>query len=214
MLIIHNFAVFEGGDGSGTSTQLELLQKRFSRRENRSLPPLYATFEPTGSSIGGLIRRALRNDPALDPGTTARLFAADRNEHLYGKEGIIARCGRGELAVSDRYTLSSLVYQGLDCGGELPERLNRDFPGPELLLFFDLDPEIALKRLENRPVRDAYEYLEFQIEVRRRYRSLLPRYEAEGVRVEYLDASLPPEEVAKAVWRELEKLPIMNGYNA
>ncbi|MDR2019360.1 MAG: dTMP kinase [Treponema sp.] len=214
MLIIHNFAVFEGGDGSGTSTQLELLQQRFSRQENRSLPPLYATFEPTGGPIGGLIRRALREDLILDPKTTARLFAADRNEHVYGKEGIAVRCGRGELAVSDRYTPSSLVYQSLDCGGELPERLNRDFPGPELLLFFDVDPEIALKRLENRPARDRYEYLEFQVEVRRRYRKLLPRYAAGGVRVEYLDASLPPEEVAEAVWRELVKLPIMGGYKA
>ncbi|MDR1373862.1 MAG: dTMP kinase [Treponema sp.] len=214
MLIIHNFAVFEGGDGSGTSTQLDLLQKRFSRRENRSLPPFYATFEPTGGPVGELVRRALREDPVLDPKTTARLFAADRTEHLYGKDGVAARCGRGELVVSDRYTPSSLVYQGLDCGEDLPECLNRDFPGPELLLFFDIDPEIALKRLENRPVKDRYEYLEFQVEVRRRYHRILPRYEAEGVRVAYLDASLPPEEVAEAVWRELEKLPIMKGYKA
>ncbi|MDR2184087.1 MAG: dTMP kinase [Treponema sp.] len=214
MLIIHNFVVFEGGDGSGTSTQLDLLQKRFSRQENRSLPPFYATFEPTAGPIGELIRRALREDLVLDPKTTARLFSADRNEHLYGKEGIAGRCGRGELTVSDRYTPSSLVYQSLDCGEELPERLNRDFPGPELLLFFDIDPEIALKRLENRPVKDCYEYLEFQVEIRRRYHRILPRYEAGGVRVAYLDASLSPEEVAEAVWGELKKLPIMRKYKA
>jgi dTMP kinase len=211
MLIIHNFVVFEGGDGSGTSTQLDLLQKRFSPPENRPLPPLYATFEPTGGPIGELIRRALRGDLVLNPETSARLFAADRNEHLYGEEGIAARCKRGELTVSDRYVLSSLVYQGLDCGEDLPERRNRDFPGPELLFFFDIDPEIALKRLENRPVKDRYEYLEFQVEVRRRYRSLLPRYEEQGVKVIYLDASLPPEEVAEAVWRGIAKLPIMEG---
>ena len=175
MIIIPNFAVFEGGDGSGTSTQLELLRKRFPRRRSREggnpLPqPLYATFEPTGGPIGGLIRGALRGDFSPRPETLARLFAADRNEHLYGKDGIAERCARGELAVSDRYVLSSLVYQGLDCGEALPARLNEDFPAPELLLFFDLDPETAWKRLETRPVKDSYEYLEFQTLVYRRYR--------------------------------------------
>jgi dTMP kinase len=206
MTIIHNFAVFEGGDGSGTSTQLELLRKRF---DGPGLPPFHATFEPTGGPIGVLIRGVLKGEIALRPETTARLFAADRNEHLYGPEGVAERCGRGELVVSDRYVPSSLVYQGIECGDELPSSLNGAFPLPELLIFFDLESGAALKRIASRPGRDIYEYPDFQARVRSRYQALLPRYEEAGVRVERIDASLPPGEISEQVWRMIGKMPIV-----
>jgi dTMP kinase len=201
MIIIQNFAVFEGGDGSGTSTQLNILKKR--------LPQIYHTFEPTGGPIGGLIRAALGGELSLRPETLARLFAADRNEHLYGPGGLAERCGRGELVVSDRYVPSSLVYQGIACGEALPAALNAPFPAPELLLFFDIEPQAALNRLETRPSRDVYEDLDFQLQARERYRALLPRYEEAGVRVEYIAADKPVEEVAEQVWRAIKKMPIL-----
>jgi dTMP kinase len=206
MTIIHNFAVFEGGDGSGTTTQLALLGRRFA---GPGFPRLHTTCEPTDGPVGVLIRSVLGGGTALLPETAARLFAADRNEHLYGPGGIAERCGRGELVVSDRYVPSSLVYQGISCGEDLPAALNAAFPAPELLIFFDLDSETALKRIESRTRRDIYEYPEFQREVRARYRALLPRYADAGVRVETLDASLPPEDVAERVFRAVLKMPIM-----
>jgi dTMP kinase len=206
MINIHNFAVFEGGDGTGTTTQLELLRRKFAES---GFPPLYTTSEPTGGSIGVLVRRVLKGEITLLPETTARLFAADRNEHLYGPGGIVEHCGRGELVVSDRYILSSLVYQGIACGDELPASLNASFPVPELLIFFDVESETALKRIASRPGKDIYEYLDFQTKVRSRYKSLLPRYEEAGVRVEYIDASLPPEEVSEQVWRAVREMPIV-----
>ena len=157
MKILNNFVVFEGCDGSGTTTQLSILEDFFQQNRNRlSLPPLYKTFEPTNGSIGKMIRSCLRKELTFLPESVAMLFAADRNEHLYGIDGIAERCGRGELVVSDRYLPSSLVYQGLLCGEELPARFNQDFPGPELLLFFDIDPEIAQKRMASRDSRDIY----------------------------------------------------------
>jgi dTMP kinase len=206
MVIIHNFAVFEGGDGSGTTTQIEFLRRRFT---GPGLPPLHTTCEPTDGPIGVLIRRILKGEITLRPETTARLFAADRNEHLYGSEGVAERCGRGELVVSDRYVPSSLVYQGIDCGEDLPASLNKAFPAPELLIFFDLDSETALKRIASRPERDIYERADFQTRVRSRYKALLPRYGDAGVRVACIDASLPPEEVAEQVWRAVRKMPIV-----
>ncbi|MDR0387161.1 MAG: dTMP kinase [Treponema sp.] len=208
MSIIHNFAVFEGGDGSGTTTQLELLRKRLA---GPGFPPFHATFEPTGGPIGVLIRKVLKGEIAVRPETAARLFAADRNEHLYGPGGIVERCGQGELVVSDRYTPSSLVYQGITCGDELPASLNASFPLPELLIFFDLESKIALNRIASRPGRDIYEYADFQERVRSRYKALFPRYKAAGVRVEWLDASLPPEEIAEQVWRAVREMPIVEG---
>ncbi|MDR1108409.1 MAG: dTMP kinase [Spirochaetaceae bacterium] len=210
MSVFRNFVVFEGGDGSGTSTQLELLRRRFAPPGDAGLPALFTTFEPTDSPIGRLLREALRGTLPLRPETVARLFAADRNEHLFGPGGIEERCRGGELVVSDRYVPSSLVYQGMDCEETLPALLNRDFPLPELLLFFDIDPALALQRLENRPGRDFYERLDIQRRVRERYHALLPSYAAEGVRLEYLDAAKPAEEAAEEVWRVLLKLPIFN----
>ncbi len=172
-------------------------------------PPFHCCFEPTDGNIGKLIRAALRGDERLLPETVARLFAADRGEHLYGPDGITERCGRGELVVSDRYVPSSLVYQGLECGQALPLSLNSLFPHPELVLYFDLDPEIAVGRLQVRAVKDAYERLDFQLRVRERYEALLPDYAADGCRIERIDASLSVEEVAGQVWSLISCLPIM-----
>jgi dTMP kinase len=209
MEILSNFAVFEGLDGSGTTTQLRLLNDRFGR-EGNSLPSLYNTFEPTEGNIGKLIRLGLGGEISLLPSTVAMLFAADRNEHLYGPGGIAERCNRGELVVSDRYVPSSLVYQGITCGEEYPALLNRDFPAPELLLFFDIDPETAQKRMEHRRVREIYEGLDFQRQVRERYLGLLPVIEAEGVRVVTLNAAMESGKVAEEAWKALEKMPIFH----
>ena len=208
MEILRNFAVLEGGDGSGTSTQLALLVHKFSEKHT-NLPFFHPTSEPTGSEIGILIRSALKNEIALRPETLARLFAADRNEHIFAIGGINEHCQHGSLVVCDRYVPSSLVYQGIECGEELPRSLNSAFPAPELLLFFDIDPEIALNRLQQRPSLEIYEHIDFQKKVRERYLSLLGEYRGAGVRVEIIDAAQNVEKVAEDVWRALSKMPII-----
>jgi dTMP kinase len=230
MAILRNFAVFEGCDGSGTTTQIALLHKSAARPAIYAVPAagkpdglavaeagpvspppaIWATAEPTAGPVGRLIRSALSGNAPLRPETLARLFAADRGEHLYGPGGVVERCERGELVVSDRYSLSSLVYQGLDCGDALPRALNAAFPAPELLLFFDIDPEIAAKRLQSRPALEIYERLEFQRGVRARYRSLLGECRDAGVRVETIDAAQTPEAIAREVWSAVSKMPIFN----
>jgi dTMP kinase len=209
MEILSNFAVFEGLDGSGTSTQLALLKQKFA---GSAVPGLNFTafFEPTDSVIGKLIRSVLKKDIVLRPDTLARLFAADRNEHLYASGGIKERCQRGELVVCDRYTLSSLVYQGIECGHELPRSLNSAFPAPELLLFFDIDTETAQKRMAGRSSLEIFEHIEFQEKVLSRYRALLDEYQEAGVRVEVINASQNAEKVAQDVWSAVSKMPIIN----
>ena len=207
MEILENFAVFEGCDGSGTTTQLDILEN-FFKQKTSTLPPLYKTFEPTDGFIGKLIRSALRMETPMKAETIALLFAADRNEHLYGAAGIAERCARGELVISDRYVPSSLVYQGLSCGDELPGSLNIGFPGPELLIYLDIDIETAQKRMESRKIKEIYENLAFQVQVRERYSKILPLFAQQGVRVEIIDASPPPHEVSGEIWRVLQKMPI------
>jgi dTMP kinase len=208
MAVLRNFVVFEGCDGSGTSTQLELLRRRFGG----GLPKLVCGFEPTDGPVGRLLRGALRGNPRLCPQTMAHLFAADRAEHLYGTGGIAELANGGSLVVSDRYTLSSLVYQGLECGDALPRTLNSGFPAPELLLFFDIDPETALRRIENsRETKDIYERLGFQTRVRERYIKLLDACREEGSAAAIIDASAGVSEVSEAVWQAIRALPIMKG---
>jgi dTMP kinase len=231
-MILHNFAVIEGCDGSGTTTQLHLLKKHFnspqqSRRQESGetasymaaepqavyqARSLFATKEPTDGPVGLLIRRILKGEVPSEKETLARLFAADRGEHLYAPEGIAKRCERGELVVSDRYTPSSLVYQGLECGKELPESLNAAFPYPELLVYLDIDSVTALGRIDKREAeREIYEHLEFQAKVRAAYLELLPRYEKAGVTVLRLDGTRPPELLAAEIWSAILKMPIMKG---
>jgi dTMP kinase len=207
MEIIPNFAVFEGGDGSGTTTQLSMLSERLKKYGG---PCFFSTFEPTNGQIGKIIRAALTKEASITPQTLAMLFAADRNEHIYGTDGILEHINRGELVISDRYVLSSLVYQGIECGDELPASLNSRFPAPETLIFLDLEPEIALKRMKNRTSLEIYEYLDFQVKVREKYKSLLGMYAGAGVRVETVDASQTAQEVADKVWSIVSQMPIFN----
>jgi len=208
MEILVNFAVFEGLDGSGTSTQLALLEQKLANSAFNG-PAFTVTYEPTGGAIGKLIRSVLKNELTMRADTLARLFAADRCEHLYASTGIIERCRRGELVICDRYTLSSLVYQGIECGPELPRGLNVSFPAPELLLFFDIEPAIAQRRMSARPSLEIFEHIEFQEKVRLQYHSLLEEYRQTGVRVEIIDASQSVEKTAEDVWSAIAKMPII-----
>jgi len=205
MDILQNFIVFEGGDGSGTTTQLALLEKRLKNMEK---PALFTTFEPTDGQIGKLIRSALKKEITVKPQTLAMLFAADRNEHLYGRNGIIEHLNEGHFVAGDRYALSSLVYQGIECGAELPALLNRAFPCPEITFFLDIDPEIALARMKDRASLEIYEYGEFQEKVRESYKREIEIYRAAGARVEIIDASKPAQDVADQVWSHCYQMPI------
>ena len=210
--ILENFVVFEGCDGSGTSTQMEILRSKLAEPgEAGKGPVFFPCAEPTDGEIGRLIRRALRGEVSLLPQTLAGLFAADRSEHVFAPGGIRERCLGGQLAVCDRYVFSSLVYQGIECGEELPRLLNRRFPAPALLFFFDIDPEAAQERMKGRASLDIFENLDFQKKVRHRYRLLLDEYEKSGGRVKTVDASGTREEVALQVWAELSKLPVFAG---
>jgi len=203
--ILRNFVIFEGGDGSGRTTQLERLKAR-------EVPGLFTTAEPTDGLLGLAIREALSGKLHFEGETMAWVFAGDRACHLYHTprgDAVVDRCRRGELVVMDRYVPSSIVYQGLMCGEKLPRALNEVFPLPELCFFFDLAPEKAMERIAARSEREIFENPDFQARVRSAYLRFLPEYEAAGVRVVRLDASLPVDEVSALIWSELKKLPIL-----
>jgi dTMP kinase len=204
--IIPNFVVFEGGDGSGTTTQLSILKEKLI---NSQKPALFPAFEPTDSQTGRLIRAALKKEITVTPETLCYLFATDRNEHLYGQNGILSHATAGELVICDRYVISSLVYQGIECGDELPRILNSRFPIPEITIFLDIKPKAALERMKNRSSLEIYEHLDFQEKVYEKYVSTLEIY-GKTARVETVDASKSVREVADQVWSVIAQMPIFN----
>lgn len=200
--ILERFVVLEGIDGTGTTTQLARLQNRLSAADC----PHMVSCEPTKGPIGRLIRESLFGNVPLHPQTVARLFAADRGEHLYGQGGILETSAAGLLCISDRYLFSSLAYQGLTCGQELPATLNAGFPLPRLLLFFDLDPEVAMARMAGRSKLDSYENLQFQEQVAAAYRHTIDSFEATDMQIVHIDAAKEPEVVEQAIWKAVEPL--------
>lgn len=196
------FVVLEGLDGAGTTTQLKLIDAALAK----AAIPHWITCEPTDLPSGRLVRQVLRGEVEARPETLARLFAADRNEHLYGKGGIVERLALGELVICDRYVFSSLAYQGLSCGPELPRLLNGAFPLPELLIYFGIPAAVSMSRVEGRESREIFETEPIQERVSSLYESVVSDYEARGLSVLRVDASLPIEEVSARILRGLARL--------
>lgn len=209
-MIIKNFIVFEGIDGAGTSTQLNILKNR------RDTDSFLFTAEPTGSETGLFLRRMLKGDVSVKPITAAYLFAADRNEHVNGNllvkdnrqlvTGIREACEKGHTVVSDRYLFSSLAYQSIDCGIEIPRLLNSTFPLPEKLFFFDIEPEVSLKRITGRGFTEIYEKEDFLKKTEAAYKAVISEFEkdtASEMRIIHIDACLPKEQISSLIWREI-----------
>jgi len=186
----------EGIDGSGTTTQAELLAEalRSSGRE------VVRTFEPSDGPIGRLIRDALTDEAGLGPAPLALLFAADRLEHLDRR--VRPAVARGAVVLTDRSVVSSLAYQGL----ELPEgwvaSINARAPYPDRVLWLDVPVETCLERIGGRGrSRDRYERRELLCRLHTRYAALA----ASDPRIHRIDGT--PEEVHRRVLDALAGLP-------
>lgn len=209
-MVLKNFIVFEGLDGTGTTSQLHLLQKAFTSCGLHST--VHFTYEPTDSPIGTLIRSILSGSASYDKKTLAYLFAADRCEHVYGKKGIVEHVQNRKVVFSDRYLFSSLAYQSLETGHELVQLLNQPFPLPEYLFFFDLPVQTAMERIEKRnSPREIYEKIEIQQKVAEAYRRLFRSYAERfpDMRIIPIDAAQQKAEIHKNIWNIVCKLPIV-----
>ena len=204
--VLEGFIVLEGLDGSGTTTQKEKLAKHLQQKNI----PHYSTSEPTDNSIGKLIRNILAAKEPAERSTLARLFAADRNEHLYGSGGIIGNRAQGRLIICDRYLFSSLAYQGSDLSIEKIWELNKHFPLPEILFFLDISPGDAEERYRLRKDLDIYEKRELHEAVRRNYNTILSELQKSPVHVHCIDATLGAEKIFTELWTVLSSHPIVN----
>ena len=195
-MLLKKFIVFEGIDGAGTSTQIKKLVE--------SNPSKYiATAEPTKDETGKFLRRMLAGDFSVDEKTNAYLFAADRCQHIYGKYGVIETINSGKTVVSDRYFFSSMAYQAIFCGPDLPELVNSPFPLPEYLFFFDINPEISLGRVDSRnEKKEIYEKIETQKKIAMEYEKIISEYENNPsctMKIIRIDATKSIEEISETI---------------
>ncbi|MCH5282543.1 MAG: dTMP kinase [Treponema sp.] len=201
-MTLKKFVVFEGIDGAGTSTQIEMLKK------NPLAKNFFFTAEPSEGATGLFLREILAGKAEVSPETAAYLFAADRAEHLWGKGGISEQVEGGKIVVCDRYIFSSLAYQGTTCGEILPKTINSPFPLPEILFFFEISAEDSMARIEKRGERrEIYEKREMLAKTAERYRKVISEYKSQNeMKIVELDASLPKEKIAEQIWHCLEPL--------
>lgn len=166
-MVLKNFYVLEGLDGAGTTTQLRKIREEFIKRNI----PAFITAEPTDNETGKLIRRILSGEVRCPQSTIARMFSADRDDHLFNPEyGIIKHLEDGEKVVSDRYFFSSIAYQTIGYDWDTVIKLNSDFPYPELVIYIDTPAEDCIKRVDSRgSKKEIYEKLDYQKKVRENY---------------------------------------------
>ena len=208
VMILKNFIVFEGIDGAGTSTQIKKLVERGNTE--RCEGNFVATAEPTTGETGRFLRRMLGGEFRVDEKTNAYLFAADRCEHIFGKNGVKELCESGKIVVSDRYFFSSMAYQSVSCGDELPKLLNSPFPLPEYLFYFVINPEISLGRVTSRgEKKEIYETIEKQKKIAAQYEKVISEYEKttteSGMKIIRIDAEKEIESISEEIWKSLKK---------
>jgi len=201
------FITFEGPEGSGKSTQVRLLGKK--------LPNALETAEPGGTPIGMQIRRVLLDaqNRELCPTAELLLMFASRAQNV--DQCILPALSQGRIVLCDRFTDSSLVYQGVarGLGMELVYEVDRIACRglvPDLTLVIDIDTETGLARANRRnlSVQDVETRMEeqtiaFHRQVREAYRQLASD---EPRRVKLIDGARNESAVAADVWAAVEPL--------
>ena len=193
------FVTFEGLDGSGKSTQAELLCTRL-RADGLEV---VATREPGGTELGERVRELVLHGGHVSPWAEALLYAAARAHHV--DEVIQPALERGDSVVCDRYLDSSVAYQGVarELGFDRVLELNVAAVGgllPDRTFLLELDPMDIGARLRGEHDRLERESQEFHARVADGYRKLAERFPE---RIVVLDAMRPPAELAEEVYGAL-----------
>ena len=197
------FIVFEGGDGSGKSTQARSLLRRLRRRGIKAI----RTHEPGGTPLGQSLRHLLKSGEPMTPISELMLFEAARAQLIH--QVIKPFLNQGGVVIADRFTSSTVAYQGYGRGldRELIERLNREATGglePDLTVLLDLPVETALARKGGGQV-DTFDDapVDFHRKIRRGY-SALAASDPEGWLI--LDGQRPQEELSREIWSKVQAI--------
>ncbi len=188
----------EGIDGTGKSTQLQLLARRL-REEGLEVVP---TREPTDGPYGRQLRELFLHRATLAPDEELRLFIEDRREHV--ADLIAPALAAGRVVVTDRYYYSTAAYQG--AGGHDPADIlavNESFaPRPDLVLLLVAPPEVGVKRVREGRGESLNDFE--QEDYLRRVAEIFAGFNSPGlVRI---DATGTMEQVRDEIWRAVVQL--------
>jgi dTMP kinase len=200
------FITFEGGDGTGKSTQIRLLERHLIAHGKSCL----TTREPGGTSLGQLLRKTLleRGNRPISSSTELFLYLADRAHHVH--EVIAPAIKHGKIVLCDRHTDSTVAYQGYGRGFDLQlllslNRVATQGLTPDITFLLDCPVELGLSRTVHRRSdpstaknndRFENENLEFHQKVREGFLDLA---RAEPARFYVIDASQSEQEVFAAI---------------
>lgn len=190
------FITFEGADGCGKTTQLELLYNYLRAREIDVLK----TREPGARGLGEKIREILLNyDGEVSDRCESFLFLADRAQHI--DKIIIPAVNAGSIVLCDRHTDSTVAYQGYGRGLDIPriQMLNAIATNnirPDLTLIFDIDIETSMQRVGQEKDRMESAGYEFFNRVRKGYLEIAKQ---EPDRIKVIDATKSIEEIQREV---------------
>ena len=182
--------VLEGPDGAGTTRHSKLLAERLIKEGH----DVILTAEPTTGPIGTKIRAMLQGKDAPDAMTIQLLFCADRADHT--AQIIRPALDAGKIVITDRYTLSTIVYgaaQGLD--GAWLVSVNDAFPKPDQTFLLLPPYEVCAERVGRRATKDQFEVDVFQRKVYALYEK------ACQPNIIKIDTSGKSEEVAEEILR-------------
>lgn len=197
------FIVLDGIDGSGTTTQAQLLAESLRSKGY----DVFLTKEPSTGPVGTMIRQQLSADPGVDFTTLALLFAADRIDHV--QREIFPHLRKDTIVICDRYVLSSLAYQTLNHSLDWVLKINglgEHYLPADLTFFFDIPAEDAQERIQTRGgVTERFDALEQQRKIAQNYKTALAKMVRLGETVITVDARLPISELAASLLDHVEK---------
>jgi dTMP kinase len=198
------FITFEGGEGCGKSTQSKLLLKKLEQQN----VPVVLTHEPGGTALGNELRKTLKRkrDSSISPQAELFLLAASRAQLV--AEVIRPALEKGKVVICDRFTHSTMVYQGYGRGLDftaikMVNNMATRHLNPDLIILLDISPEQGLARKRSLKDRFELEDLSFHRRVREGY---LKMAEAEPDRWLVIDASLPKRKIAEIIWDRVSQL--------
>lgn len=196
------FVAFEGGDGAGKTTQVTALRDWLTAQGYDVL----VTRQPGGTELGRAIRDLVLHGDHVSPRAEALLFAADKAHHA--DTLVRPALDAGRMVITDRYTDSSIAYQGAgrDLGVAEITRLQHWAVAdllPELTVVLDVTPEVGRSRRGSVHDRLERERDEFHARVRQHFLDIAA---GDPSRYLVLDAGAPPEELAAAVRERMVRL--------